>query len=47
MLWLGHGNGEMELRTVAHFAFDPNTAAMSFDEMLGDGKAQAGAANFA
>src|SRR5689334_11743721 len=47
MLWLKHGNSEMELRTLPHFALDPDSSAMSFDEMLGDRKAQAGAADFA
>ncbi len=37
----------MELRTLPHFALDPDAAAMSFNEMLGDGKAQASTADFA
>src|SRR5437879_4593757 len=42
-----NGNGEMKLRALAHFALDPDAAAMNFDEMFGDGQAQAGAADFA
>src|SRR5260370_28865850 len=42
-----NGNGEMKLRALAHFALDPDAAAMNFDEMFGDGEAQAGAADFA
>src|SRR6266852_2240106 len=41
------GNGEMELRTLAHFALDPDAAAVNFDKMLGDGEPQPGAADFA
>ena len=41
------GNGEMELRTLAHFALDPDAAAVNFDKMLGDGEPQTGAADFA
>ena len=37
----------MELRTLANFALHPNASAMSFDEVLGDGKAQPGTADFA
>src|SRR5712692_693637 len=40
-------NGEVELRTLAHFALDPDAAAVSFDKMLGDGEPQPGAADFA
>src|ERR1051325_8185467 len=47
MLRLEHGDSEMELRTMPNFALDPDAAAMRFDEMLGDGKAEAGAADFA
>src|SRR5437660_5500755 len=46
MLRLEHGDSEMELRTLPHFALDPDAAAMRFDEMLGDGKAEAGTADF-
>src|SRR6266478_4545515 len=42
-----NGNGEIKLRTLAHFALDPDAAAMNFDKMFGDGQAQAGAADFA
>src|SRR6266851_2867011 len=41
------GDGEMELRAAADFAFDPDAAAMHFDDVLGDGKAQASAAELA
>ena len=37
----------MELRTLAHFAFHPDSAAVHFDEMLGDGETESGAAGFA
>ena len=47
MLGLKHWNGEMELRTLAYLALHPEAAAMSLDEMLGDGEAKAGAADFA
>ena len=40
MLGLKHGNGEMEMRALPNFAVHPDAAAMSFDEMLSDGKAQ-------
>src|SRR5216684_8703168 len=42
-----NGNGEMKLRALPHFALDPDAATMNFDKMFGDGKSQAGAANFA
>src|SRR5216684_815060 len=41
------GNGEMELRSLAHFAIDPDAAAVNFDKMFGDGEPQPGAADFA
>src|SRR5260370_1640221 len=41
------GDGEVELRAAADFAFDPDAAAMHFDDVLGDGQAEAGAAEFA
>src|SRR5260370_36281916 len=41
------GDGEVELRAAADFAFDPDAAAMHFDDVLGDGEAQAGAAELA
>src|SRR5260370_42351981 len=41
------GDGEMELGAAAHFAFDPDAAAMDFDDVLGAGEAEAGAAEFA
>jgi hypothetical protein len=47
VLGLKHWNREMELRTLAYFTLDPDAAAMSLDEMLGDGEAKAGAADFA
>src|SRR5271165_4354592 len=31
----------MKLRADANFAFDPNVSAMSFDQVFGDGQAQA------
>src|SRR5216684_7069665 len=37
----------MKLRPLPHFALDPDAATMNFDEMFGDGQAQAGAADFA
>ncbi len=37
----------MESRAAADFAFDPDAAAMHFDDVLGDGEAQAGAAQLA
>ena len=36
----------MELRALAHFTFHPDASAMNFDEVLGDGKAEACAAGF-
>lgn len=36
----------MELRAFPYDAFNPNLATMSFDDVLGDGQAEAGAANF-
>src|SRR5919108_903646 len=47
MLRLKHRNREMKLCPLTYFTFHPNAAAVSFDEMFGDGKAQARAANFA
>src|SRR5712692_3992332 len=44
---LEHRDREMELRTLTDFALHPNAAAMRFDQMLGDGKAQPGAAHLA
>src|SRR6266849_5409492 len=41
------GDGEMELGAAADFAFDPDAAAVHFDDVLGDGEAEAGAAEFA
>src|SRR6266849_5715374 len=41
------GDGEVELRAAADFAFDPDAAAMHFDDVLGDGEAEAGAAELA
>src|SRR5712691_1687414 len=41
------GDGEMELGAAADFAFDPDAAAVHFDDVLGDGEAQAGAAELA
>src|SRR5260370_16020072 len=41
------GNGEMELRTLTHFALDPDAAAVNFDKVLGNGEPQPGAADFA
>ena len=41
------GDGEMELRAFTHFTVDPDAAAVNFNEVLGDGKAKAGAAGFA
>src|ERR1700752_607872 len=46
MVRLKHRDGEMELGTPAHFAVDPDAATVSFDEMLGDRKAEARAADF-
>src|SRR5258708_15020266 len=37
----------MKLRTLAHFAFNPDTAAMNFNEMSGDREAQPSTADFA
>ena len=45
MLRLKHRDGEMELRTLAHFALDPDAPTVSFDEMFGDRKPEAGAAD--
>src|SRR6267378_3491745 len=42
-----NGNGEMKVRALPHFALDPDAATVNFDEMFGDGQAQAGAADFA
>src|SRR5215467_15522412 len=47
MLGLKHGNRKMELRTMSYFTLHPDAAAVSFDEVLGNGKAEAGAADFA
>src|SRR5690348_1865662 len=38
---------KMKLRTFAHVAIDPQTAAMHLDEVLGDGQTETGAAGFA
>src|SRR5216684_4686003 len=38
------GDGEMELRAAADFAFDPDAAAMHFDDVLGNGQTEARAA---
>src|SRR5258708_27876273 len=38
------GDGEMESRAAADFAFDPDAAAMHFDDVLGDGETEASAA---
>ena len=46
MLCLVYGNGEMKSRPLAHFAFDPDVAAVRFDKMFGDGKAKPGTADF-
>src|SRR5882724_4151495 len=40
-------NGEIKLRALADLAFHPDAAAVGLDEMLGDGEAEARAANFA
>src|SRR5271163_783881 len=40
-------NGEGELGAAADFAFDPEAAAVGFNDVLGDGKAEAGATGFA
>src|ERR1700738_2399951 len=40
-------NGEIKLRALADFALHPNAAAVGFDEVLGDGEAEPGTANFA
>src|SRR5438067_6955935 len=46
MLRLKHRDGEMELRAPAHFALDPDAPTVSLDQMLGDRKAEARAADF-
>src|SRR5215467_12525256 len=46
MVRLEHRDGEMESGTPAHFALDPDAATVTFDEMLGDRKAEARAADF-
>src|SRR5258708_23272320 len=38
------GDGGMELGAAADFAFDPDAASMDFDDELGGGDAEAGAA---
>src|SRR5215470_1558572 len=45
MLRLKHRDREMELGTVAHFALDPDAPTVSFDQMLGDRKPEASAAD--
>src|SRR5882672_3132018 len=46
-LCVEYGNSKMELRTLAHFALDPDAAAVNFDKMFGDGKPQPCTADFA
>src|SRR4029077_10625082 len=46
-LWVEYGNGKMEFRTLAHFALDPDTPAVNFDKVFGNGEPQSGAADFA
>ena len=41
------GEGEGKFGAVAYLAFDPESAAVGFDDVLGDGEAEAGAAGFA
>ena len=47
MRYRSSGNRERELRAFADCAFHPQPAAVRFDDVFGDGKAQAGAARFA
>src|SRR5580658_10468081 len=40
-------HGKVELRSLTHFAVDPQAAAMHLDEMLGDGQTETRASGFA
>src|SRR5712675_1323892 len=41
------GDGEIKLRAAANLAVDPDAATVDFHDVLGDGKAEAGTAEFA
>src|SRR5450432_4385755 len=45
--WIEDRHGEIKLRALTDFAGYPDSSAVNFDQMLGDGKSQSGAASFA